>query len=244
MRSSQSAVALTFAVTTLVACARQSEGAANDAVTKQMTELKKTADSVVAVATARLRHDVDSLMAARTDAERRLEAIAESQAQAIRGLPGSISLDSVNSYYAARWSEAGFTESFETAAGAISFWKSNFTFAYVPSTRDVAYIRIGKDGDGATAREVIRAWLGEAAELKMRLGYTRAYQRSGPTQYGDYSESLYRKGDSYFKTYFRQSRVQGTYGRHSMEYDYFVEFGSTARADRYKLETLNSRIGS
>jgi hypothetical protein len=29
-----------------------------------------------------------------------------------------------------------------------------------------------------------------------------------------------------------------------MEYDYFVEIGSTARADRYKLETLNSRIGS
>ena len=30
----------------------------------------------------------------------------------------------------------------------------------------------------------------------------------------------------------------------SMEYDYFTEFGSTKRADRYKVETYNARLGN
>ena len=234
-----------------LACVPSSDSVASkdrDAIARQAAEsagkLARVADSIVLAASSKLRSDVDSLMTVKRSLGLQVAEIEESRAQVLRGLPGTVSLDSVNAYYVSKWNEAGFSEAFETAAGNISFWKSDFSFAYVPSSRAVAYIRIGKNDDGGTSREIIRAWLKEAAELKIRLGYSKSYQRSGPAEYGDYTEALYRKGDAYLKTYFRQSRVQGTYGRFSLEYDYYIEFGSAARADRYKLETLNSRIGS
>jgi hypothetical protein len=52
------------------------------------------------------------------------------------------------------------------------------------------------------------------------------------------------KGDMYFKTYFQYERVQGTYGRHSLQYTYYVEIGSEVRKARYELEQYNQKLGS
>lgn len=194
--------------------------------------------------TARLQSEVDSL--ALVVFQRRAEVLAleEARQRTIRGLPGVVTLDSLNSYYASRWKEPSFAESFDTRAGSLTFSKADFTFAYLRSPRDIAFIRIGRERDAGTSREVIQAWLRESAEAKQRQGYQRVYVRSGPAEYGEYNESMYRKGDAYLKTFFRFSRVQGTYDRFSLEYDYFVEIGSTARADRYKDEQYAARIGS
>lgn len=54
----------------------------------------------------------------------------------------------------------------------------------------------------------------------MRLGYVRQYRRTKPSDYGEYTEALYTKGDMYFKTFVQYQRVQGTYGRHSLHYTY------------------------
>ena len=192
----------------------------------------------------RLREEVDSLERYRATLRVVIEEEAQERRRAQNGLPGTVSLDSLNSYYAARWQEAGFSESFETSAGPIVFTSGHFTFAYVPSTREVAFIRVGRERDSFTSREAIRAWLREASDLKQRQGYVRVSQRAGPAEYGEFSEALYRKGDSYFKTFFRYGRVLETYGRYSLQYDYYAEVGSTARAERYRLERYNNRLGS
>ncbi|MDX2261488.1 MAG: hypothetical protein SFU84_07290 [Gemmatimonadales bacterium] len=208
------------------------------------TALAASADSVRASFTADLRRELDSLGSERSARVATIAALEESRRQHLRGLPGAVSLDSLNSYYAARWNDPGFGETFETSAGNLGFTKSHFTFAYLPSTRDVAYIRIGRENDSFTSREAIRAWIREATEIKQLQGYTKVYLRSGSAEYGEYTEGLYRKGDSYFKTFFRYGRVQGTYGRYSLQYDYYIEIGSTARAEQYRLERYNNRLGS
>lgn len=221
---------------------------AADSVSVQMSsarsELLALNDSLRRGFTARLRSEADSL--AQIVSRRRSEILAleETRQRTIRGLPGVVTLDSLNSYYASRWNETSFAESFDTRAGTITFTRSDFTFAYLRSPRDIAFIRIGRERDSYTSREVIQAWLRESAEAKQRQGYQRVYSRSGPAEYGEYTESLYRKGDAYLKTFFRFSRVQGTYDRFSLQYDYFVEVGSTSRADRYKDEQYGARIGS
>lgn len=201
-------------------------------------------DSLRRSFTAGVRREADSLAALVVQRRSELLAIEDMRRRAQQGLPGVVTLDSLNSYYAQRWNESGFVESFDTRAGTISFGQSAFTFAYLRSPRDIAFIRIGRNRDSFTSREIIQAWLRESIEAKQRQGYQRAYVRSGPAEYGEYTESLYRKGDAYIKTFFRFSRIQGTYDRYSLEYDFFVEVGSTARAERYKAEQYNSRIGS
>lgn len=110
-------------------------------------------------------------------------------------------------------------ESFYTSLGPIGFQKSHFTFAYIPSSRLLAWLKIGKDNSSENS-ELIKAWLGEAERAKVRLGYVRQYRRTKPSDYGEYTEALYTKGDMYFKTFVQYQRVQGTYGRHSLHYTY------------------------
>jgi hypothetical protein len=104
-------------------------------------------------------------------------------------------------------------------------------------------LKIGKD-DSSENSELIKAWLEEAERAKVRLGYVRQYRRTKPSDYGDYTEALYRKGDMYFKTFLQYQRIQGTYDRHSLQYTYYVETGSDARRQQYELEQYNEKLGS
>jgi hypothetical protein len=207
-------------------------------------DLAALSDSLQRTFTASVRREADSLAILVAQRRSELLALEDRRRRELQGLPGVVSLDSLNSYYAARWNESGFLETFDTRAGTISFGQSAFTFAYLRSPRDIAFIRIGRTRDSYTSREMIQSWLRESIDAKQRQGYQRVYARSGPAEYGEFTESLYRKSDAYIKTFFRYSRIQGTYDRHSLEYDFFVKVGSTARADRYKAEQYNSRIGS
>jgi hypothetical protein len=207
-------------------------------------EMTATAESLRKAFAENLRHDVDSLETARKERLVEIERLNGELERSFRGLPGSVTLDSLNAYYAQRWNEASFSESFETSAGVITFDKPDFNFAYLPSSKEVAFIRIGRTRDSYSSREIIRAWLREATEMKTRQGYRKVYVRSGPAEYGEYTEALYRNGDAYFKTFFRSARVLQTYGRYSLQYDYFVEMGSEGRAERYRTERYNSRLGS
>jgi hypothetical protein len=77
----------------------------------------------------------------------------------------------------------------------------------------------------------------------MRLGYVQQYRRTKPSDYGESTETRYTKGDMYFKTFMQYQRVQGTYGRHSLQYTYYVETGSDARRKEYELEQYNKKLG-
>lgn len=179
--------------------------------------------------------------------EAELAALKAERDRTLNGLPEQVDLDQLNDYYAAKWkTETGYfsaVETFNTALGPITFQKSDFTFAYVPSSKRLAWVKIGKD-DSTENSELIKAWINESERAKMRLGYTREYRRTKPADYGEYTEALYRKGDMYFKTFLQYQRVQGTYGRHSLQYTYYVESGSTARKQQYELEHYNEKLGS
>jgi hypothetical protein len=133
--------------------------------------------------------------------------------------------------------------SFETARGPIVFRAEDVAVVRVPSTQRVAYFRIGKRGS-TLQRTVIKAWLDEAAAAKVAEGYRLTSKRTGRAEYGDFSEAIYRKGDLFFRTYFEFSRVAETYGRHSLEYTFFSEAGSTEAQTRARQEGYTSRLGS
>lgn len=165
----------------------------------------------------------------------------------LNGMPEHVALDQLNDYYAEKWKQQagyfGTVETFNTVLGPIGFQKSDFAFAYIPSSQRLAWLKIGKK-DSSENSELIKVWLEESVGAKVRLGYTRQYKRTKPSDYGEYTEALYRKGDMYFKTYFQYQRVQGTYDRHSLQYTYYVETGSAARKQQYELEQYNQKLGS
>lgn len=167
--------------------------------------------------------------------------------RALNGLPEQVELDELNDYYAKKFggnTEAfGLVESFNTAVGPITFQKHHFSFAYLLSSKRLARLRIGKDGSTENSK-LIRTWLDESADAKVRLGYVRQYRITKPSDYGEYTEALYRKGDMYFKTYFQYQRMQGTYDRYSLQYTYYVEVGSNARSRQFDLEQYNQKLGS
>jgi len=103
-------------------------------------------------------------------------------------------------------------------------------------------VKIGK-ANSTENSELIKAWIEESAAAKEKLGYVRQYRTTKPSDYGEYTEALYRKGDMYFKTYLQYQRVQGTYGRHSLQYTYYVEIGSEVRKRQYDLEAVQSKTG-
>lgn len=165
--------------------------------------------------------------------------------RALAGLPELVELDELGRVYGQQASSQGYQQSIEfpTAKGSIWFSGRDVTLAYVPSTKQLAHVRIGKKATSENA-ELIRAWLSQATDAKVRLGYQQVDRKSRPADYGEYTETEYRKGDMYFRTYFQYERVQGTYGRHSMQYTYYVETGSMSRRDRYNLEQYNRKLGS
>ena len=179
--------------------------------------------------------------------QKRLNQLQEKKQRIYNNLPDQVTLDELNDYYANKWksttSSYGTFESFQTKLGQLSFYKGDFSFSYIPSSRKVAWIKIGKE-QSTTNSELIKAWLNESASAKVRLGYHLIYNRTRPSDYGEYTEKLYRKGDLYFKTYYQYERVQGTYGRHSLQYTFYIEVGSELRKKQYKLEQYNNKLGS
>lgn len=174
--------------------------------------------------------------------------IAEAKlSRSLTGQPEQVDLDKLNESYVEIWSKQSNNfapiVSFNTSQGSIDFQKRQFTFAYIPSSNILAWLKIGKD-DSQENSELIKAWLNEAERAKIKMGYTRQYRKTKPSDYGEYTESLYRKGDMYFKTFIQYQRVQGTYGRHSLEYSYYVEIGSDLRRQKYELEQYNQNLGS
>jgi hypothetical protein len=191
----------------------------------------------------------DRLRQLAIEVSKREAAVRSAEAERDRlqnGLPEHVDLDQLNAYYAELWKkETGYAstvESFNTSLGPIGFRKSHFTFAYIPSSRQLAWLKIGKDESGENS-ELIKAWLEEAGRAKMRLGYVQQYRRTKPSDYGESTETRYTKGDMYFKTFMQYQRVQGTYGRHSLQYTYYVETGSDARRKEYELEQYNKKLG-
>lgn len=195
----------------------------------------------------RLRAQLDSVRTQVEAEELRLEEIRDQNRRAEAGLPELIDLDELNQYYYEKQETAGSGyltfESFDTERGTISFGRSDFSFTYVPSTRQLARLRIGKQKSTLNS-ELIRAWLDESAQAKQRQGYQLIYDRTRPADYGSYTERLYRKGDMYFTTYHQSERVQGTYDRFSLQYTFYVEIGSETRVDQYQIEQYNQKLGS
>lgn len=227
------------------------EGAKNEAIqTLHTTATKDLVASAKAISDQQVKALQDRLqiLAAKIAEHENAKKLAEEKLnRALNGLPEQIDLDKLNNHYAEIWSKQsndyGAVESFNTAQGSISFQKRHFSFAYIPSSEKIAWLKIGKDNSQENS-ELIKAWLDEAERAKVQLGYAREYRKTKPSDYGEYTESLYRKGDAYFKTFLQFQRVQGTYGRHSLQYSYYVEIGSEARRQKYELEQYNQKLGS
>jgi hypothetical protein len=215
-----------------------------DTVTSDLTSAAKVvSDKQAQALEERLRH----LSTALSKRKAELKAAQAERDRVLNGLPEQVDLDQLNDYYASKWkqntSSYGTVESFNTTLGAIGFLKTHFSFAYVPSSKRLAWLKIGKN-DSTENAELIKAWLDESTQAKVRFGYVRKYRTTKPSDYGMYTEALYRKGDMYFKTYLQHQRVQGTYDRHSLQYTYYVEVGSETRKKQYKLEQYNQKLGS
>jgi hypothetical protein len=154
-----------------------------------------------------------------------------------------VDLDQLNDYYSSKFKNNSGYEQFQTQRGEISFYSSSFDFVYARNPFQLACLRIGKKESTENA-ELIKAWLNESANAKIRLGYRNIYSRTKNAEYGEYTEKFYEKGDLYFKTYFQYERVQGTYDRHSLQYTFYVETGSKERKARMELEQYINKLGS
>ena len=134
-------------------------------------------------------------------------------------------------------------ESFQTSEGTLSFEKDDFGFQYVPSTRKLARLRIGKE-NSTIDPELIKAWLSDAESAKNKLGYRLISDNTKNTNDGQTKERHFKKGDMYFKTYFQHKSVRGMNDRHSLQYDFFIEVGSERRSEAASLESYNQKLGS
>ncbi|MHA1799068.1 MAG: hypothetical protein ACTSVY_11540 [Candidatus Helarchaeota archaeon] len=133
--------------------------------------------------------------------------------------------------------------SFETEKGTLYFISYQIEIAIVPSLNKPAWIRIGKkkSEDNPAA---IKAWLRESEREKTRQGYYLVSNSTNPSDYGEYTERIYKKGDMYFKTYYQYIRTQGTYNSLYYQYSYYVETGSSSRKAQYVKEQYNNKLGS
>jgi len=177
-----------------------------------------------------------------------LERLRKTTDLASKGLPELIELDDLRKYYAKKLDNKdkysySSVESFDTSKGKINFSISDFDFEIVPSTNELAWIRIGKKNSSLNA-ELIKAWIIDSRDVKKKFGYKQIYKKTKPADYGQYTEVLLKKGDMYFKTYYQFQRVQGTYDRHSLQYTFYVEIGSKTRKEKAKLERFNRSLGS
>lgn len=179
-----------------------------------------------------------------TEREGELARTTEALDRTKAGLPEKVELDSLEQEYGAL-TQPGATGKvdFQTGAGPLYFHRKDVALMRVPSTGKLAWIRIGKK-QATESEALIRAWLGESSAAKERLGYRRDSSTTRPSDYGKVTEESYSNGDMYFKTYFQFERVLETYGRHSMQYTYYIEVGSRARKDQFQLEQYNKKLGS
>lgn len=192
----------------------------------------------------RLQEEIDS-------AASELEKVRSASARAREGLPELVELDDLKRYYTQKISYESTSLSsynrtvleFETSKGWIGFVRADVVLETIPSTDELAWVRIGKNNSTGNS-ELILAWLSDSREVKKKLGYEEVSNETKRADYGNYTEVLLEKGDMYFKTYYQYQRVQGTYARHSMQYSFFVETGSKTRRERAKLEKFNSSLGS
>ena len=199
---------------------------------------------------SKLRAFEERLTAITSEVEKRQQDLRELERDRqllSKNLPGAVDLDELGKYYSEiltrdiQYPSAAVR--FRTSVGQIDFDKKNIQVVRLPSDGSTVWVKIGKESTSENS-ELIRAWISEAERAKTKLGYTREHRLVRPADYGEVIESLYRKGDLYFKTFLQHQRVQGTYGRHSLEYTYYVESGSISRKDRYELEQYNKKLGS
>lgn len=169
---------------------------------------------------------------------KKLSEIKINRQRALNGLPETISLDELYSKY-----KKNRTESFYTSKGRIAFLLNDFSFLTVPSTREVAYIRIGKENSSENSA-LINAFLDESAKSKIKQGYRLISNKTYPADYGKYKIKKYKKGDSYFLTFYQFTRHQGTYNSTYFRYKYYIEIGSTKRKEQFENEQFNSKLGS
>ena len=220
-----------------------------DGVSKStLDSLRQQTESLISDSLTSYRNQLDNLQKQIVKNEERLEQLKADRSRISKGLPKSVDLDQLNDYYLKKWnknkiSRFGVIETFNTSRGPINFFESDFSFVYVPSTHQIARIKVGKEKSTQNS-ELIKAWLAESAAAKIRLGYWRKYKRIKPADYGQYTEALYKKGDLYFKTYVQTQRVLETDGQFSLMYTYYIEMGSEARDKQCDLEQYNQKLGS
>ena len=167
-----------------------------------------------------------------------LEEIKSKKQRELANLPEYVDLDNLYKCY-----KDSTSATFDTEKGQISFSGYNIKIAMIPSIQKVAWIRIGKEQSSENTT-LIKAWLNESANQKIKQGYKLISDKTNPSDYGKYTEKLYIKGDVYFKTYYQYIRYQGTYDSTYYRYTYYVEVGSTKRRNLYIREQYNSKLGS
>lgn len=167
-----------------------------------------------------------------------LENIQSKKQRELLNLPELVDLDNLYNRY-----KDSSSVSFNTEKGLISFLNYNVTMAIIPLLQKPAWIRIGKEISSENSA-LIKTWLNESVNEKLTQGYKLISDKTSPSDYGEYTEKLYKKGDMYFKTYYQYIRYQGTYDSNYYRYTYYVEIGSQNRKELFLKEQYNSKIGS
>ena len=167
-----------------------------------------------------------------------LEEIKSKKQRELANLPEYVDLDSLYQHY-----KDSTSVTFDTEKGQINFSSYNIQIAMIPSIQKVAWIRIGKETSSENT-SLIKAWLNESINQKTKQDYKLISENTNPSDYGEYTEKLYTKGDMYLKTYYQYIRYQGTYDSKYYRYTYYVEVGSTKRKNLYIREQYNSKLGS
>lgn len=218
-------------------------------LTKQNESINKIENESTKIISDKIAEFNDELAYVQTkikEEKEKLEEIKQNYKRIENGLPELVELDDLYKNYSYKVSDIDHmfnVEEFLTSKGSISFDSSDFEFAVLPSTNKIAWIKIGKENSTLNS-ELIKAWLDEASYAKEKLGYKLNSNKTNPSDYGEYTRKIYKKGDLYFITYFQYIRVQGTYNRHSFKYNFYIKIGSDKRTKHYQLEQYNKKIGS
>ena len=208
-------------------------------------ELEKTADQFTTTEIGKLTMRMERVDKDLMTRKKELHQITLDRVRALEGLPEQVELDDLDkSYTTLRGANTGRnSESFHTNKGPIIFYKHQFSWANIPSTGRLAFFKIGRSASTENI-ELIRAWIEEASDAKLKMGYEVKSSDTKPSEYGDYSEVMMERKDMYFKTYLQRERVQGTYNSTSMQYTYYIEIGSINRRNRFLIEQYNNKLGS
>ena len=200
--------------------------------------LNKIADTIIEKKLESFKSELFNLQKKINREKTALENIKSKKRRELLGLPEQIDLDDLYARY-----KNSNSVSFDTEKGSLYFSRYNIEIAMVPSLQKPAWIRIGKENSDDNSA-LIKTWLKEATNEKISQGYRLVYNRTRPSDYGEYTEKLYKKGDMYFKTYFQYIRYQGAYNSTYLRYTYYVEIGSQKRKRLYFAEQYNSKLGS